>query len=285
MDTASLLVDQRRSLVRAPLGAALNERTGSPSVAVLATLFDIGASDPALAACRPDWTATQNLSLHTVRALEVGPIVVDSYLMRVGKKVVIVRADVYDGQGVTDFQELVKAIDRLPAADSGGGPTVAATGLLAFARLPGSAAAHDGKYNPSGWVGVERHNPTPTAPVGPLFERLGLEVLDARTGRVRLALTPYVANSIGTINGGAQALMAEAAAEVMRPGLVAVDLQIHYLSQLKGDAAVTAGRVVRDGRDQSVVGVELFDTDPDGDLMASAVVTLQDVAGSNRGRS
>jgi hypothetical protein len=30
---------------------------------MLMTLVDIGASDPAMAACRPDWTATQDLAL------------------------------------------------------------------------------------------------------------------------------------------------------------------------------------------------------------------------------
>src|SRR5438105_1034357 len=87
-------------------------------------------------------------------------------------------------------------------------PSTKACVLLAFARLPGSAAADDADYDPRQWVGQVRHRPPVAAVQGDLRERLGLDVVDAMTGRVRLEPTPYVANSIGTINGGAQALMA-----------------------------------------------------------------------------
>ena len=47
---------------------------------------------------------------------------------------------------------------------------------------------------------------------------MGLRTVDGLPGELELALTPYVVNSIGTINGGAQAVMIEAAAEALRPG-------------------------------------------------------------------
>ena len=56
---------------------------------------------------------------------------------------------------------------------------------------------------------------------------------------VELERTPYVANNLGTINGGAQAVLIEAAAEAMRPGLVAADMAIHYLSQVRTGPART----------------------------------------------
>ena len=279
MDVAALLVDGARSLVRADLSDPLRAADGGASVGVLASLFDVGASDPALAACRPDWTATQNLSVHGSGPLTEGPIVVDSRLVRVGKKVVVVAADIYDAHGITDFEAFMAAIESA-GTTSEIRPSLAATGLLAFARLPGGAAAHEHAYDPAAWVGQVRHSPPPNAPTGPLDQRLGLEVLDAATGRLRLERTPYVANSIGTINGGIQAVMAQRAAEAMRPGLVAADLQVHYLAQVSAGPAVTSGRIVRDARDHSVVSVELADAGNDNKLLTLATVTLRSIQGS-----
>jgi acyl-coenzyme A thioesterase PaaI-like protein len=276
MDVASLLVDEARSLVRAPLSDAMRSRRGSASVGVLATLFDVGASDPALAACRPDWTATQNLSVHSAGWLDEGPIVVDSRLLRVGKKVVVVAADIYDAHGIVDFEALLAAIDRPRTTKARSGPSLAAKGLLAFARLPGSAAPHDDDYDPSRWVGQVRHHPPKDPANGTLHERLGLKVLDAPTGQMQLERTPYVANTIGTINGGVQALMAQAAAEAIRPGLVTADLQVQYLAQVKAGPARTSGQVVRDAGDHSVVTVELVDAGNDDQPLALVTVTLRE---------
>jgi acyl-coenzyme A thioesterase PaaI-like protein len=275
MDVATMLVDETRSLVQAPVTDALRSRGGDASVGVLATLFDVGASDPALVACRPDWTATQNLSLHTAGGLDEGPIVVDSRLVRVGKKVVVVAADIYDAHGIDTFEAFMAAVDRPGTANARRRPSLAARGLLAFARLPRSAAAHADEYDPGRMVGQVRHHPSENPGSGPLHRRLGLELIDASTGRLQLDLTPYVANAIGTINGGAQAVMAEAAAEAMRPGLVAADLQVHYLDQLKAGPACTSGRIVRDAGDHSVVSVELVDAGNGDKLGTLATVTVR----------
>jgi acyl-coenzyme A thioesterase PaaI-like protein len=274
MDVATLLVDKTRSLVRAPVSDALRSRGGDASVGVLATLFDVGASDPALAACRPDWTATQNLSVHGAGRLDEGPIVVDSRLVRVGKKVIVVAADVYDAHGIDEFQALMSAIDRPGTTTGGRRPTLAARGLLAFARLPGSAA-QDQEYDPGQMVGQLRHHPPENPGTGTLHRRLGLEVIDAPAGRLHLELTPYVANAIGTINGGVQAVMAGAAAEAMCPGLVAADLQVQYLAQVKAGPARTSGQIVREAGDHSVVTVEIVDAGNDDQLLSLVTVTLR----------
>jgi acyl-coenzyme A thioesterase PaaI-like protein len=84
-----------------------------------------------------------------------------------------------------------------------------------------------------------------------------------------------VANSIGTINGAVQGLAVQTAAEAMRPALVATDVQIHYLSQVRAGPARTRSSVVRDAPDHSVVVVELLDAGADGRIGARATVTLQ----------
>jgi len=276
MDVASRFITERRCLMRAPLTDAVASAAGTAPVGMLMTLVDVGASDPALAACLPDWTVTQDVAIHAAGWLAEGPIVVDNQLVRVGKKVVVVAADIYDGRGVEDFDELEAAVDRVVA---GGGhaddPTLAARALLTFARIPGTAAKGVDGYDPKTWLGEVRHRTFDAPAEGTLRERMGVRVLDASAGVAELDRRPYVANSVGTINGGAQAVLIEVAAEAVRPDVVATDMQLHYLSQVRVGPARTATTVLRTAPDHAVVSVELIDAGNDDQLLALATVTLQ----------
>ena len=269
LDMTSMLVSATRCIMRAPLTPALSTKTGAASLGLLVSLLDIAASEPALAACRPDWTATQDLSLHATERLSDGPVVVDAQLVRVGKKTITVAANVYDGHGADDFALLQSAIDE------GTGPTLAAKGLLTFARISGASATGMDGYDPAHWLGKIRRRTFEHPPVGTLETRMGLQVVDAAAGVLELAPTRYVTNSIGTIFGGAQAALLQLAAEAMRPGLEATDVQIHYLSQVKVGPARTRGSVSRDAADHSVVTVQMSDAGNDNQLLAHATVLLQ----------
>lgn len=266
----SLLVTKDRAVMRSDLTDKLRSHAGAASLGMVTTLVDIVTSSPALIAGAPDWTATQDLSIHAVSAITEGPVVVDCVLLRVGKKTVQVSADVYDGHGITDLHELTAAID----ADVPDGPTLAARGIVTFARLPRAAAVDVDAYTPDQWVGTVREYPA--EPVdGTIYSRLNMRTLDAAAGVLELDLTPFVANSIGTIQGGAQALLAEEAAHSMRPGLVATDIEVRYLSQVKQGPARSYGTVIRDGADHSVLNIRLVDAGADDQLLALMTVTLQ----------
>jgi acyl-coenzyme A thioesterase PaaI-like protein len=263
---ASLQVTPQRSLIRANLTDKLRTPSGSAALGLLVTVSDVGASFPALVACSPDYTATRDLSLHGAGWVTEGPIVVDSRLLRIGSKTVHVSADVYDARGVTDLAEFAGLVDR-------GGPAPAARGLVTFARLPGSAGGAD-QQHPEGWAGVLREQPV--APVeGTIYSRLGLRVLDPAAGMLELDRTPFVTNRIGTIQGGAQVLLAESAALAMRPGLVAADAQAHYLSQLRVGPARSYGTVIRDAPDHSVVAVRLVDAGAGDQLLTLTTILLR----------
>jgi acyl-coenzyme A thioesterase PaaI-like protein len=275
MRAATKLVTTERSLVRAPLTAGVCSSAGAASVGMLMTLVDVGASDPALAACRPDWTATKDLAIHATGWLTEGPVWVDNHLVRVGKKMITVAAEVYDGRGIDDFDEMQGAIDRGDAADGDADPALSARALLTFARVPGSAANGMDDHHPARWVGEVRQRASDGVAEGTMYDRMGLEVVDADRGVLELERTRYVINSLGSINGGALAVMVEAAAEAMRPGLVATDMQLHYLSQVTAGPARTIGRVSRDGADHSVVTIEVVDAGHHDQLLTAGTVTLQ----------
>lgn len=263
----SLQVSKERAVMRVDLHDKLRNSAGAAALGVLTTVVDIVTSTPALAACTPDWTATQNLGIHTAEPLTEGPIVVDTRLVRIGKKTVHVAAEMFDGRGITDFDELIAAIDD-------GALRPAGRGLVTFARLPRSAAADSDYYNPGEWVGTIREYPN--EPVeGSIYSRLGMRTLDPVDGVLELDLTPFVANMIGTIQGGAQALLVEHAAHTVKPEFVATDIQAHYLAQVEKGPARSHVTVVREASDHAVLDVSLVDAGAGDRLLALATVTMQ----------
>ncbi|MFW0787788.1 acyl-CoA thioesterase domain-containing protein [Gordonia sp. CPCC 206044] len=273
MGLVSLQVSRDRSLILAELTDLLRSPAGAASLGLLITVVDFVASDPALVSAAPDWTATQDLSLHTVDWLRDGPIVVDCSAVRVGSRTVVVAADVYDAHGRTDLRALAASLGEVR---DGSGPTPVARGLVTFARIPRSAAVDADDYTPDRWIGEVRsrpHVPIETS----IYDRLGMRTVDAGAGVLELDLTAFVANQIGTIMGGAQALLVESAAHAMRPGMVATDMQVHYLSQVRTGPARTRGTVLRDGLGHSVLQIEIVDAGADDRVLALTTVTMQPV--------
>ena len=263
----SLQLSKERAIMRADLHDKLRNDAGAAALGMLTTVVDIVTSTPPLAVCSPDWVATQDLSIHTAEPLTEGPIVVDTHLVRVGKKTVHVAAQIFDGRGSSGLEELVAALDD-------GALQPAGRGLVTFVRLPRTAAAGSDYYNPGEWVGTIREYPSEHVE-GSIYSRLGMRTLDAHTGALELDLTPFVANMIGTIQGGAQALLAEHAAHTVLPGFVATDFQAHYLSQVKVGPARSHVTVVRETKDHAIVDVRLVDAGADDQVLALTTVTLR----------
>lgn len=273
LNLTSKLVEPERCLMCAPLTDEIRSKAKTCRLGVLVTMVDVAGSDPVLAAWNPDWTATQDLSVHAVDSLIEGPMVVDARLLRRGKKVISVAADIYDGHGVFDLDELQAKIDG--ATKTSSGLTLTARSLVTFTRIPRTAASGVDAYDPNKWLGVTRKRIAGIHNKDTLNDRIGLKIIDAGAGIVEVANTPYVANSIGTINGGVQAIVVEAAAEAMRPGMIATDIQIHFLSQLKVGPAQTRGAIIRDAQDHSVAMIQLLDAGAGDKLLATATLTLQ----------
>ena len=268
LDVATMLSTPTRCIATAPLGEGARSPSGVVSMATVATVLDVAASHPALIAVAPDWTATLDLSVHGGAWLTDGPLVVDSHLVRAGSRFVVVRADVYDGRGRDDIRSLPAAID------AGGLDTIAGRCLITFARLPRTAASDVDDYDPGRWIGDVRRSPPAEAASGTALERTGIRTIDAASGTLELDRTPHVTNSIGTINGGAQAILVEAAAEATRPGLVTADLKMSFLAQVRSGPARTSCTVVRDQADHAVIDVEVRDAGADL-LLTLATVTLR----------
>ena len=100
--------------------------------------------------------------------------------------------------------------------------------------------------------------------------RCGVKVL--APGCLELDKSPYVQNSFGTVNGGVQALVAEAAAVSLTDGSHAIGQQIHYLEQVGAGPVRVEAEIMRTGP-APLCEVRLVDTGDDR-LVAVADVTV-----------
>jgi acyl-coenzyme A thioesterase PaaI-like protein len=281
LDSTSLQLAADRNLMTAPVTDGMRNAAGAAALGMLATLVDIAAAPVALIAGAPDWTATQDMALHATGWLTEGPAVATAQLVRAGQNTVVVSVAVHDGRGTSDLDELAAALEGPAGAGDeadevdGSGPRRVAKGLLTFARIPRSASASANVFKPEELVGQRRSMSPLQPPEGTMFERIGVEVVDAAAGVVEIHRSDYVRNSFGTINGGVLGAVFQAAAEATRPELVATDVQIHYLSQVKVGPARTTAEVSRDAAGHSVVTVTAVDAGNDDTILALATVTLQ----------
>lgn len=266
-DVTELLVSERRSLAMAPSSDSIR-RGGAGLIGLVATMVDVAASSPAMIASRPGWITTQDLSVQRTGTPVTGPLVVDCTLARAGSKVVTVTAIAYDGAGVTDIRDARYAVDR------GDGLLPVARSLITFARITRAAAPGMEDYDPSAWIGQDRRMASTPPPDETIEQRMGVREVDGTSGRLELALRPYLTNSIGTIVGGAQFVLAALAAERAQPGWRASDLQMHFLAQLKVGPSQTRTALVRSGQEHRVVAVEIIDAGDPGRTLSLASVTL-----------
>lgn len=215
---------------------------------VMATLVDVTGASLALAAVRPDWIATADLSVHVLRPVDSGTLEARCRLLRMGSRNVVVDATLVDDDG-----------------------NPCGSGRIAFARIPGSATAASMGATAADAEPVTFSIDSGVPLVDSILDLCGLQTVGP--GKLVFEKAEYIRNSFGTVNGGVLALAAEAAAASASGGGDARDLHIHYLEQTQtGPVAVTA-EVTRAGRDDDLCLVRIEDRS-DGRLVAIADVTV-----------
>jgi hypothetical protein len=106
------------------------------------------------------------------------------------------------------------------------------------------------------------------APPAPITHRMGLRVSGESA---ELDRTDYVANSFGTINGGALGFLVAAVAESVI-GWPAADVTVRFLEQTKVGPARATAFVIRRSADHAIADVTVRDLGAGGALLASALV-------------
>ena len=255
-------VDRARAWI--PLQTALCADDGSLRVGALAMMVDVAAASVALIAATPDWSATADLAYWTARPIVVGPLICESRLVRAGRGIIVIDADVYDGHGADEI-----TTDRAGHA------------RLSFSRIPASASAAAGRVDRSGAPTPRTTMSGPDAHfAAPLFDALGLRFGDDAVGHVECDKSDYVRNSFGTINGGVVCAIFEASAERAARAsqcgapLVARDLQVHFLAQTKVGPARATSRVLRQDQHHAVIESRLVDAGHNDTVLALATTSF-----------
>jgi uncharacterized protein (TIGR00369 family) len=216
---------------------ALRSRAGTVRAGALATLVDVAGGEASVRAVRPEWVATSSLVLHRLAPVTGQRLEARPALLRRTRATVVLEVRVADG---------------------GAEPVALAT--MCFAVLP----AREGQRRIG--VGFDDRRTEFGAPgaglEAPLEERIGARALDPAAGRFELALTPYVGNSLGALQGGMTALLVDLAAEAaggaaLGAPVATSDLALHYLALAREGPVRTQARVLRAGSDAALLRVEV----------------------------
>ena len=237
-------VDEHTSVAWMPVVPELAARDGSARAGALATLVDVIGGGLAARAAQPDWIATADLTLHLTGTATSGRVEARGRVAHAGRTTVVIEVGLSDDRGSSiglatmSFARLPRRVDNPDLSDS------LTTGMSSMA-LPAS--------------GLQAS----------LLDEIGIEVVDPANGTVESPVRDWSRNSLGSMQGGAVAVVIDAAAEaasaVAHAGEVVVaDLQLTYLALARVGPIRTRAEVLDARPGVVVTHVELIDTGSDG---------------------
>ncbi|MGI9595649.1 MAG: hypothetical protein ACR2QK_05795 [Acidimicrobiales bacterium] len=218
--------------------ALLGRGEEPPGVGALVPVVDLVAGARAARSVEGDWLATADVWLYERAPMSDRPIELQTRLLRSGKRSTVVAVEV----------------------EAGGEPVASST--IEFSRIRREAASLDTRTpDPAGqWT---RLGSGPLLEV-PLEQACGFRIVDPSTGLVELDRSRFVNNSIGTLQGGAIALLADVSASTMAgPGWRTIDLHFRFLDQTGDGPARATAEIVRVESDSLMINVVIVDTSSD----------------------
>lgn len=241
-----------KAVVRMQVSPEVTAGDGGVRAGVLATMVDVVGGMAALRMVGSDWLATADLTLQVVQPL-TGPVVeARGTVVRKGHTTLVLEAAVYD------------AAPGVPATGADRAPTPGAWATMTFAILPGRrrrSTVDVPNGLPDRWRvdgrGFDR----------PIIDALSITVTDAAGGVVSMPVDEYLHNSVGAVQGGAMAVLGEAAGAAALgaagggPEPVVRDLCLTYLALGRVGPMVSRASVLQppDGSSGGRALVELFD--------------------------
>ena len=233
--------------------------SGSAHAGVLATLVDMSGGEGAIRAVAPDWVATSDLVLHVTRRVTEGVVVAVPCLLCRTRSTAVIEVALRVGDDPVGLSTVTFAV--LPGRPGAQRMGVGASEPRTDFALPGSRLS------------------------GPLRDVLA--VRENAPGELELSITPYVGNSLNALQGGVAATLLEWSAvsrcrSVLGDRARVLDLAVNYLRLLRVGPARTRARVLRQGRDEMLVRIELLDAGDEDRLCTVATALLGSDAGEGR---
>jgi uncharacterized protein (TIGR00369 family) len=236
-------VDERTSRAWMPVVPELTAGDGSARAGALATLVDVIGGGLAARAAQPDWIATADLSLHLTGAAASGSAEARGRVAHAGRTTVVIEVGLFDDRG----------------AEIG-------LATMSFARLPRRVENPD--LSDSMTAGPSSMALPSSGLQASLLDEIGVEVVDAGSGIVESPVRDWSRNSLGSMQGGAVAVVVDAAAEAVSAAanagtVVVCDLQLSYLALARVGPVRTRVEVLDARPGVVVTHVELIDTGSD----------------------
>lgn len=244
---------------------AMLDAVGRVRVGVLATLVDVVAGETAIRAVSPDWIATSSLEVGVAALPATGWIEARPRVLRKSRQTVVLEA-------------------KLTSRSEQGKDEPIGLATLGFAILPARSAIQKSAH----WAETpDSRSEFGLADSGlraPILDAIGIQTDPARPDQARLALDPYLVNSLGALQGGGMAILLEATAdrlaEVLLGRRVRVrSLTIHYLKLARrGPVRAEARPIALSQTGGALLRVELYDEGRDGgeeELLSVASVQVE----------
>jgi uncharacterized protein (TIGR00369 family) len=223
--------DDERMIGHAPVEDFMRGSHGGLRTGALLTMLDnVGGLRAGIAALPDGWVVSTNLAAHVVAVEHVGPLRIESDLLRRGRNNVVTSVQIRD-EGARD--------------------ALVVDGVLTSAIL----VPHNG---PPVWSRpiVLDPGPAPKPAPPPITEWLG--VRSAGPNAVEIDLADPLRNPWGILHGGVVATLVDLAAE-HATGRVTADVVLHFLAPNRTGPVRADARVLGTRADGAVVRVELRD--------------------------
>jgi uncharacterized protein (TIGR00369 family) len=246
-----------RSIVRAPVVPEVCSDHGGMRVGVIATLIDVLGGTLSIRMVYPDWIATADLSIHTAQRASSGFVAASGSVTRAGRTRVVIEVEI-----------------RQEAPGPEHASHAIGSAMMTFSRLS------SGKDTPEVQIDDNLSEVVDFALEGsgldrPCLDAFGVRVVDPARGLVEIEMRDYLRNSLGSLQGGMFAILADTAgqhaarAATGKP-LTTSDLAIHYLMPGKVGPFRTRATVLRTTADTALTRVDVIDSG--GEDRAIAVV-------------
>lgn len=219
----------------------LSAAPGGLRAGIWAALADLVGGAVATRTVRPDWIATSDMAVHLFSPVYDGELHVTTRLLRHGKKTAIIEVNFFGGE---------KNKKRVGLATLGFS-ILKARGETQ--RMTEEAEALRIEFG-------DVQNPL----TQDILDRLGVEILDPERGQIRLEPTAYCGNTLGAVQGGVLALLADEAGQslgrqVGHPDWVTRDMTLHYLALGKTGPLETEAEILSQSEHAALVRVEILD--------------------------
>jgi len=193
-----------------PVVPELAAADGAARAGALATLVDVIGGGLAAQTAQPDWIATADLTLHLAGAVSSGSVEARARVAHAGRTTVVIEVTLHDGEGA-EIGLATMSFARLPRRDSNPDISASMTSSTSSMALPESRLQ------------------------GSLIDELGIVVGAYGQGTVEAPICEWSRNSLGAMQGGAVAIVIDAAAQDAAAGtragpVVVTDLQLTYLA-------------------------------------------------------